>query len=522
MHDLAQLVIAHLRGMWNRRWIGLAVAWLAAIVGITWALRVPDRYEANARVYVDTQSLLRPVMAGLSIQPSLDQQAALVSRTLISRPNVEKMVNTGKVDLGAKSSADRDDAIESILRGLQLNGDPKSNTYTISYRDPDPEYAKSVVQSLLNTFVESSLGDKKQDTRSALQFVDEQIKRYEQSLQLAEGRLKDFKLKYMGLAGQTGTAGQDFFGRMSKLSDEIANARLELSAAIQSRDAYRRGLASESSTVPLERTAGGTVVQPLEIDLRLAAQKAKLDELLRNYTDQHPDVVGTRRVIIELEEQRRQELRARDRVAAATGKVIEPTQQNPVFQKMRVSLADAEANVASLSAKLASYEGQYAQLKASARLVPQVEAEFAQLNRDYDIQKKTYGDLLARREAATMGADVQDTEAAQFRVIDPPRVSMQPVPPSRIVLLAAAFAAALGAGLVASFAANEIMPTFHDAFTLREISDRPLLGTLSLLPSESVRRRKRRNFLLFLGSLSGLIASFAGILALALLLGRTA
>ena len=63
--------------------------------------------------------------------------------------------------------------------------------------------------------------------------------------------------------------------------------------------------------------------------------------------------------------------------------------------------------------------------------MPQVEAEFAQLNRDYDIQKKTYGDLLARREAATMGVDVQDTGGTQFRVIDPPRVSPQPVPPTR-------------------------------------------------------------------------------------------
>ena len=189
---------------------------------------------------------------------------------------------------------------------------------------------------------------------------------------------------------------------------------------------------------------------------------------------------------------------------------------------MKVSLADAEANVASLRARLNGYETQYAQLKASARLVPQVEAEFTQLNRDYDVQKKTYGDLLARREAATMGVDVQDTGGTQFRVIDPPRVSPQPVPPTRLMMLCIAFALALGAGLLASFVASELRPTFHDARSLREATNRPVVGMVQLLPSEPVQKKQRRNAFLFAGGLSGLFASFAAVLAIALLVGRVA
>ncbi len=116
--------------------------------------------------------------------------------------------------------------------------------------------------------------------------------------------------------------------------------------------------------------------------------------------------------------------------------------------------------------------------------MPQVEAEFAQLNRDYDVQKKTYGDLLARREAATMGVDVQDTGGTQFRVIDPPRVSPQAVPPTRLMLLAVAFLITLLVGVAASFVANEVMPTFHDARSLRETTKRPILGMVSMLPND--------------------------------------
>jgi hypothetical protein len=196
--------------------------------------------------------------------------------------------------------------------------------------------------------------------------------------------------------------------------------------------------------------------------------------------------------------------------------------RNPVFQQLKVSLAEAEANVASLRAKVASHEDQYARLRSAARLVPEVEAEHAQLNRDYDIQKKTYETLLARRQSATIGEGVQDAGGTQFRVIDPPRVSPQPVPPTRLMLLGIAIAVALGAGFVASFAASEIMPTFHEGRSLRMKTNRPVLGMVTMLPSEALGRLRRRNSLLFAGGVTGLIASFVAVMAFALLMGRVA
>jgi len=522
MDELLQRALVHLRAMWHRRWIGLLAAWLAAIIGVAIVFRIPEKYEASARVYVDTQSLLRPVMAGLAIQPNLDQQVALMSRTLISRPNIEKLVRMADLDFDVKSNEKREELIDNLMKTLQLGGNVTSNLYVISYRDAKPQQAKNVVQSLLTIFVESNLSDKRQDTRSAVKFLDEQIKRYEQSLQMSETRLKEFKIKYLGVPGQTGQAGGDFFGKMARLSDDIANARLELKAAQESRDSYKRDLAGETPNLLPEGPMAGVPSTIPEIDSRIAAQKTRLDELLRTFTDEHPDVIGTRRVIAALEEQKKEELKARAKAASAPGKAAESNDRNPVFQQMRVSLADAEANVASLKARLAAYEGQYAQLKASARMVPEVEAEFAQLNRDYDVQKKTYGDLLARREAANMGVDVQDTGGTQFRVIDPPRVSPQAVPPTRLTLLGVAFALALAVGLLASFVASELMPTFHDARSLREVTERPLLGMVSKLPSESAARKQRRDVYMFTGGLSGLIASFVAVIAFALLMGRVA
>ncbi len=516
MDELLEQLIARLRGMWHRRWIGLAVAWIVGVIAVGVAFRIPEKYEATARVYVDTQSLLRPLMAGLAIQPNLDQQVQLMSRTLISRPNVEKLIHMADMDLRVKSGAEREELIDRMMKQLQLTGNVSNNLYVISYKDPSPEKARNVVQSLLTIFVESSLGDKRLDTRSAMKFVDEQTKQYEENLQAAEDRLKQFKLKYLGITGQ---AGQDYFSRLSKLKDDIDNARLELNAAEQSRDSYK---AQVAGVAPVYLPEQRPPIAVPEIDARITAQKTKLDELLRSYTEEHPDVVGTRRVLKELEEQRAKEVEALQKAAAASGKSGDAAETNPVYQQMKVSLADAEANVASLRAKLDSYERQFAQLKASAKLVPQADAEYSQLTRDYDVQKKTYETLLARREAATMGVGVQDTGGTQFRTIDPPRVSPDPVPPTRVTLLALAIAFSLLAGVAASFVANEVMPTFREARTLHEVAARPLLGTVSFLPSEASQRVARRRAYLFAGGVSGLLASFGAVLAFVLLVGRVA
>jgi polysaccharide chain length determinant protein (PEP-CTERM system associated) len=517
MSELLQQLLAFARGMWHRRWIGLAAAWIAAFVAVGIVYRIPERYEASARVYVDTETLLKPLMQGLSVQPNLDQQVALISRTLISRPNVENLIRMADLDLGVTTSAEREDLIDHVTKGVQLSGSSSTNLYVISYRDPSPERAKKVVQSLLTIFVESSLGDKRQDSRSAVQFLDDQIKRYEQTLRAAEDRLKQFRLKYLGVSTQQG---QDYFTRLSQLRAMIDAAKVDLEAAEQSRDSYKRELAGETATfLPESADAKMTEATP-EISARIAVLQRDLDNLLRKYTEEHPDVVATRRLIARLQQQRDVDLAARRKAAGAGTPTASTIDTNPVFQQLKISLADAEADVASARAKLAGYEAQYRQLQARAQLVPEAEAEYAQLNRDYEVQKRTYESLLARREAAGMGMDVQNTGGARFRVIDPPRVSPEPVAPMRATLLGFACIASIGAGLVASLVASELWPIFHDAKSLRELSKRPVLGMVSMRPSQALTRLRRHNAYLFAGGLGGLLVSLAGVVAFALLFGR--
>ena len=68
-----------------------------------------------------------------------------------------------------------------------------------------------------------------------------------------------------------------------------------------------------------------------------------------------------------------------------------------MFQQLRISLADAEARLRRPAPSLRA-TAQYAQLKSQAQLVPQIEQEFTELNRDYEIQKSTYARACWRAE----------------------------------------------------------------------------------------------------------------------------
>jgi len=516
MDELVRQITEVLRGIWRRRWLGLGVAWLAGIVGAAALFKMPDQYEASARVHVDTQSVLRPLMTGLTVKPNLDQTVAILSRTLISRPNIEKLIRSTDMDLKVSSPAERERLMESLTRDIRISSVGRQNLYTLSYRNPRPDQAKKVVESMLSIFIESGLGDKRQDAAQARRFIEEQIRTYEQRLAEAESRMKDFKLKYMGLMGPEG---RGYVAHMSAVGEDLARARVELRAAEQSRDALKRELTGEEPVFlpDTPRTAAPSQVGIIpELDARIESMQKGLDELLRRYTEQHPDVISTRRMIAELEEQRTKEIEARRKVAPA-GSSLAAVDKNPVYQQLKIAHAQAEANVAALRARVSAHQAEYDRLRAAQMTLPQVEAEYAQLNRDYEVTKKNYEGLVQRRESAEMSSELEAAGGgADFRVIDPPRVSSSPVAPNRLLFLPLVLVAALGLGAAVSFAWSQVRPMVHDGRGLRGMGGRPVLGTVSLVQDKNFVARRQRAHLAFFGSLATLVLCYGAGIALLL------
>ncbi len=519
MQEIVHQLLATARGMWSFRWPALIIAWVIAAVGVVIVWKIPNQYEAAARIYVDTDSILKPLMSGLAVQPNVQQQIGMLSRTLVSRPNIEKLIRMADLDLKNQSANEQEKLVEKLMQTIEIRTTGSANLYTMTYRDTEQDRAKRVVQSMVSIFVESGLGASRKDTDSAKTFLAEQIKSYETKLEEAEARLKDFRLRNID---RQGADGRDVATRLQEVATQYESARLQLREAEQSRDAAKRQLAEARGQGGAAGGPGraGPAVSTPEIDARIDAQRRNLDSLLQRYTEVHPDVVGARRIINELEDQRRREVAELQRKAAAnrsTG-AVNPDEA-PAVQELGRMLATSEVQVAAMKARAAEFGQRYAQLRDSMRTAPQIEAEAAQLNRDYAIIKRSYEDLVARRQSAVMSGELDVASGvAEFRLIDPPRVSPQPVSPNRLLLLPLALVAALGSGLFFAFAAAQLRPTFGDADVLRAKTGMPLLGVVSMLATDADRRAERLGLIRFVSASGGLIGLFvAGLIAMVLL-----
>lgn len=522
MDELISQVTTILRGMWRHRWLGLLMAWVVTAIGSLVVLSAPDKYEATARIYVDTQSILKPLMSGLAVQPNIEQQVVMLSRTLITRPNVEKLIRMADLDLKSQTKASQDALIEGLMKSLEIQNAGRDNIYSLAYRDSSPDRAQKVIQSLVSIFVESSLGNTRQDSDTAKKFIDEQIKGYVAKLEEAETRLKQFRVRNIELQNPEG---QDMVGQLGVVSSQLSQARLELREAENARDSAKRQLEAEKSqsaditTRSLLQESALSVSTP-EIDARIDAQKRNLDTLLQRFTELHPDVSNTRRLIKELETLKRKEVADLRKIAMATP--MTSSSNSLVVQELNRMLAVSEVQVASLRARVGEYEARVNRARSMMKTAPQVEAEYAQLNRDYEINKKNYNDLVSRRESASMSGELESAAGvADFRLIEPPRVSPKPVAPNRLLLMPLALLAGLAAGLGIAFVLSQLRVVYYDARALGDAVRLPMLGTVSMVMGDSATQRRRTELRKFFAASGGLLIVFvAAMIAMSLLSGR--
>ena len=503
MAEITALILNFLKALGKYRWHAVSIAWLVALIGWAIVLRLPNQYETSARVYVDTQSILKPLLSGMTTLPNLDQQVMFMRQTLISRPNVEKVMRDTDLDVKAASSSEKEAMVDDLMKKIKIAGTERDDIYTISYTSTDPKLGKDVVQSLLTIFVEGSFGGKKQESDKAVQFIDDQIKSYEEKLATAENALKEFKIKNMGLLPREGG---DWSARVAAANESLSQARLELAEAEQSRNAIRRRMTGGGG-----KEGGGGMVDP-ELEARIATAQKNLDNLRLQYTEEHPDIIATKRLVEQLQAQKKEEIKK--------GRPDPSIAASPMMQQLSVSLSDAESRVAALRARVGEYQARVTTLRNQSQTAPEVEAQLVQLNRDYNVNRENYQQLLQRREQAKLSGDLSSaTDMLTFRVVEPPMAATKPSGPNRLALFSGVFVLALVAGLVGAFLMSQVRPTFLSHAALREVTGVPVLGSINMHWTDSQKvLRKRR--LLGVGAAVLLLIGAYGV-GVATMLART-
>jgi protein tyrosine kinase modulator len=206
-------------------------------------------------------------------------------------------------------------------------------------------------------------------------------------------------------------------------------------------------------------------------------------------------VIAVREALTQLEQQRAEQLRALG--------VLDPAQElgslgaSPVYQALQIALNETEVEIATLQADVAERTRKLQALQALVDEVPEVEAELARLNRDYEIVYQQYQNIIRSRETQDLSVKAADEDQIEFRMLNPPFADFEPVGPNRVLFLGVVFAMAIGGGAVFCWILALLRPVFTSPGTLREILGLPVVGVVSQVFERRQRIRRAVAFAAF-------------------------
>src|SRR5436853_2426817 len=294
-------ILPYLHQLWRYKWLSVGVAWLVCGVGWPVVAIMPPKYEASTRVYLNADPVLTPLLRGLAVDDNPARQVDYLQRTLLSRANVQQVIKLSSFDSKLARNASQT-AKESLIQELARNvvlRQQTANLITIGFFNQDPTVARDVVQALLTVFSENAAGLNRNQMDNAKRFINQEIQHYEGQLKAAERRRAEFRQKYSDLI-------PSYDGTLSRLDagrSHIRQLELDVADARSRRDSLQKDLDTIPKSVSIDAAGPQVVIagQPIGYRARLEAARAKLDELLMRFTEQHPDVVATQKQIRELE-----------------------------------------------------------------------------------------------------------------------------------------------------------------------------------------------------------------------------
>lgn len=473
--------------VFNRRkwWFFVPVAF-AIVVGILLVYLLPRTYQATTTIAVSAARV--SALVG-TVEMDKQERMRAVSQQLLSRPVLERTARLERLDQGASI----DSAIGRLRRGIsvampdsitpsgsatatgapgsQLSPDQKASldTYQVSYVDDSPENAQRILNRLAQVFVQEnskSLEIRAQDTS---QFIDSQLHASEGRLSTLENKLREMKESYMGRLPEQTNANLAWVSNLQRqLESNATMLRGEqdrLSMLDRQIEAIQQGADDAVSTM---RGTPGETAQGRVISLRSQLAAARL-----SYTDKHPEVVRLKEDLANAEKAAAAEKTRplNDRMAVLSS--------NPEYRSVVKDREASKLRISELQHSQSAINGQINAYQARVEMAPRVEQQMVSLNREYELERKAFGDLTDKKQQAVLNEELQRKQGGeQFAVLVPASLPDEPFKPKplRVMLMALAAGFVLGgAGVVG----REYMDrSVHDARGLRDEFELPVLAEI--------------------------------------------
>ncbi len=474
------------------------VAILFLIAGLYW----PKKYESSTTILASEKNIIAPLMEGTAVATGVQSLAGNAREIILSRRVLEQVMEYAGWPLVQMTPLQIEMAAEEISKRTRVES-VGVGLLRISYTDSDPKRAFKTTERLASLFIDESLQAKRDESRTAFEFVDNQVKLYHRKLLDAEIRLKEFRGSNADARPGSQT---DVEARITQLRQQLEQTRLQLSEAREREKALNRQLSGEAAF-------SEQLTKEQQFRERIAELQQQRDNLLLNYKESHPDVVRLNHQIREMEELVLVESARRNEIIAAlqsgeNDSRVAAIQRNPLYQQLRRQLSDTRTEIATLETRVQITNGFLTEALERSVRITDSEAELAELMRDYEVNRTLYSDLLRRRENARVSMSLdQEGQGLSFKIQEP---AVLPLKPTGLRLLHFMMAGLLlGAGIPLAMVATliQIDPRVRQYAVLQQDLK---LRILAVIPTLKTPRDRNLGRLVNIGLALVVIAVISG------------
>ncbi|MEP0002473.1 MULTISPECIES: XrtA system polysaccharide chain length determinant [Marinobacter] len=463
----------------SRKWLALlmfvVVSFSVLAAGFLW----PYKYQSQVVIFVDDRNIIQPLMEGRAVATKVSEKVSAARELLGSRSVLEDIAMDTEI-YGENAGNIGPEALEGRINGLRYSMSvvPRGDNYfSISYSSSSPLKTFRVAQKLGQAFIEENAKRKREESRSAYDFIDKQVKSYEQQIAAVEKRLKQF------LSENVDGTEADANSRLSNLQSRLELAQLEKEELETRAQALERELRGVDRTLRQGRTVDS-------YHERINSMEEQLDSLRLRYHDTYPDIVILREQLQELRKQREQALAEQDVSNDSGGNESVP---NPVYQEVRSKLVTTNTDIETVETRISSIQRLIAEQKQRMERIQENKAQYSELTRDMEVNKEIYNDLLQRREKArvSMHLDIEG-QGLNYKINEAAQYPTSPTGPKFSMFAMAG----LLLGAVAPFGAIagllQVDPRIRSREQLEDVLDIPVLEHLPEVRTPFEKRRDRK------------------------------
>jgi len=519
----------------RRRWWLILPACLTALATIVVLFQLPNQYTSSATLIVMDQQVPERYVVPNS-QTDLDAELEAMKREVLSRSRLLAIIDEFHLYSKKKKTLAPEELLDLMLSDIEIVPFAKGparrdyNAFRISFTTEDPNVANQVTNKLTSLFIQENLRRREQQAENTTQFLRQHLEEARAKLITQEQRLRDFKMQHLG---ELPEQQQGNLSILAGLQAQLQNTMASLSRA-QERRVYLESLLSGYQNIAQQSAMAGGVIMPggenaMRSMTPLQAAQAKLAELRSQqaaladrYSPLHPDVVKINKEVARAEAEVKR-LEATQAAAASEGK--EPAPSSPGVQVAaplpgqtmnEPLIAQVESQIESNRVEIENLAKDAKQLRAAIvryqnRLnkTPVREQQLAAIQRDYDLLRKDYEDLLGKEFESQLATSLERSQGGrQFRLVDPPSFPTVPSSPKRLKLSLGGIAGGIFLGLALVFFVETRDTSFHTEKELNRQFSLPVLGVPLLPTAAEERRYARRRVLEWVGGTILMLAVF--------------